>query len=135
METKNTAIPEEAAALLGQVETTPTAPPGASPEAGAKPPQKVPNAAIMKPAVGLLCKVASRIVPQTPISAEEEGALVEAYVAVLDIYYPDGIEFGPWIGAAIVTAGVFGPRIAEYKISQAEAAAKKAANDAKPAAA
>jgi hypothetical protein len=52
--------------------------------------------------------------PNWNVTKGEVDQLAEAWAAVLLVYYPNGFaDMGPWFGATLATAAVFGPRIGQ----------------------
>ena len=99
-------IPEEAAAILGEVETDdPTATAAEGEQQGAP---QVPTKELVTPLVSLVCMA---VVPAWEISQDEQSALADSYAAVIDKYFPGGISMGPEMGAALVTAAIIAPRL------------------------
>lgn len=98
-------IPDEAKALIDSVEI------GEEKATAAPAAQQVPSiptAALIAPLVALFCNV---VAPAWGINDTEQKTLADAYAAVVDKYFPDGVPMGPEVGALMVTAAVFMPRI------------------------
>lgn len=76
----------------------------------------IPTAELVRPALDLVC---ASIAPAWEITKEEKAALSDAYAAVLDKYFPDGIAAGPEVAAIIITAGVIGPRLGKPRKAEA----------------
>jgi len=79
---------------------------------------RIPTAALIRPAVDVVCAVIANRLPP-PLVEEEKGALTDAYAALIDHYFPD-FDFGPVLGAAIVTAAVFAPRWQARRAAEGE---------------
>ena len=99
-------IPEEAAAILGEVETDDPTATAAEGEQQIGP--QVPTKELVAPLVSLVCMA---VVPAWEISQDEQGALADSYAAVIDKYFPEGISMGPELGALLVTAAIIAPRL------------------------
>lgn len=102
VETTPEQIPEEAKALLDSVEVGEQAAPPAEQQ------PRIPTAALIAPLVALFCNV---VAPAWAINDAEQKTLADAYAAVVDKYFPDGVPMGPEVGALMVTAAVIMPRI------------------------
>jgi hypothetical protein len=98
-------IPDEAAALLDQIEDEP-----GQDEPGQELATQIPSADLIRPLVVLVC---TAVVPAWKIGKAEQDTLAEAYGAVLDKYFPGGIEMGPELGAVLVTAAIIMPRLGQ----------------------
>lgn len=91
----------EAAALEGETIVNGAAAP--------EPKQAGPSTAeLLLPVVGLMCGL---FCPAWNIQQVEQQALAEAYGAVVDKYFPDGINFGVELNALLITAAIIGPRL------------------------
>lgn len=83
------------------------------PEAEVMPPEQDKVHMSARQAVQMVLGPACAILmPNWKISGEEVALLSEAYAAVLDKYFPDGIPMGAEMGAVVVTLAVFAPRVA-----------------------
>jgi len=98
-------IPDEAAALLDQIEDEP-----GQDEPGQELATQIPSADLIRPLVVLVC---TAVVPAWKIGKAEQDTLAEAYGAVIDKYFPGGIEMGPELGAVLVTAAIIVPRLGQ----------------------
>lgn len=81
--------------------------PGAEPESVPEPPA-IPTKDLVIPLVSLVC---GSLAPAWEITEGEQGQLAEAYAAVVDKYFPDGLHMGPEIGALMITAAIVLPRL------------------------
>lgn len=70
----------------------------------------IPTKELLSPAVALLCAVA---VPNWEISQPEQDALCDCYAALIDKYFPDGLNIGPEMAAIGVTAAIVVPRLGQ----------------------
>lgn len=114
MTSENSAVsgsfaPEELDALArsGAEQDAVDAPPPAPGEAPAPEPPKMPTDQVcefvLTPLFGILC-------PNWNLQQSEIRHLSEAYAAVIDKYFPD-LDFGPELGALVVTVAILGPRM------------------------
>lgn len=69
---------------------------------------QIPTAELLAPVVGLLCAV---VVPAWEVSQPEQTALCETYAAVIDKYFPDGLNVGVEMAALTMTAAIVMPRM------------------------
>ena len=99
-------IPEEAAAIMGEVETVDPELAAAEGEQQIGP--EIQTKELLAPLVSLVCMA---VVPAWEISQEEQGALTDSYAAVVDKYFPGGVSMGPELGALLVTAAIIAPRL------------------------
>lgn len=99
-------LSEQAFTLEGATWTAPGATPGA--DTGAPDAPKIPTRDILAPLVGFCF---ATLAPAWEVSAAEQGQLVDAYAAVLDKWFPDGLDFGPEVAAVLITAGIVMPRL------------------------
>ena len=113
------ATPEEiaSAAALDQAALEGMAAPPAAIEA-TKAERKIPTEELLKPLVGILC---ASVAPAWGIVEDEQQQLCLAYAAVIDKYFPEGLEFGPEITALIITGSIIVPRLGKPLREQKEA--------------
>ena len=112
------ALAAEAAAL-----DTAAAPMGGGSPGDVAPAPNVYTSELLRP---LLRASFDILAPKWAVTDEESVALAEAYAAVLDKYFPDGIA-GRWaaeLNALILTVAILGPRL---KIAPKETPKEKAA--------
>jgi len=102
------ALDGEAAALLSEAETLETPPPTAAEQA-----EIAEQAAETKQALVMVIGPAfSLLAPAWNVQDQEVEALADAYAALLDKYWPGGLQgFGVEINALLITLAVFGPRL------------------------
>ncbi|MBL1277456.1 MAG: hypothetical protein COB30_015350 [Ectothiorhodospiraceae bacterium] len=81
--------------------------PGSEPEPVPEPPA-IPTKDLINPLVSLVC---GSLAPAWEITEGEQSQLAEAYAAVVDKYFPDGLPMGPEIGALMITAAIVLPRL------------------------
>lgn len=70
----------------------------------------IPTAELLGPIIGLLC---ASVAPAWDISPDEQSNLCEAYGALADKYFPEGVPMGPEVGAVLVTASIVMPRLGQ----------------------
>jgi hypothetical protein len=101
-------IPSEAAALFNEVENGIIPEPG---QEGAEPDAAggdIPTAEMIRPLISLGF---ATLAPAWKVSEQEQAGLTEAYAAVIDKYFPGGLNLGPEMAALLVTAGIVLPRL------------------------
>ncbi len=102
------ALDEEAAALLSEAESLETPPPSPTEQA-----EQAAQAAETKQALVMVIGPAfSLLAPAWNVQDQEVDALSDAYAALIDKYWPGGLQgFGVEINALLITLAVFGPRL------------------------
>ncbi|MCW8917476.1 MAG: hypothetical protein OQL08_01465 [Gammaproteobacteria bacterium] len=93
---------EALAAEAEQLEPTDDTPPEDLPPPGPS------TAEVLGQVIGPACAI---LAPGWQIQPEEVEQLSISYAAVVDKYWPGGVNLGPEISAALITVAIFGPRL------------------------
>lgn len=99
------------------------------PQAGQPEPKQQPDIPTDQLLRMLLAPLFGLLAPAWGVTQQEIGQLAEAYGAVVDKYFPNGLTaFGPELAAGMVTIAVIGPRMGKpRKIEPTKPAAPKPA--------
>lgn len=69
------------------------------------------TAEVIAPLISFGCDIGC---PNWQVQKAEKQALAEGYADLIDKYYPDGVSaFGVELNALLMTAAIFGPRVAQ----------------------
>lgn len=85
------------------------------------------TAEVIAPLIGFGCDIGC---PNWQIQKEEKKALAEGYGELIDKYYPDGISaWGVELNALLMTAAIFGPRVAKGMPARVKPKAEEATDE------
>ncbi|WP_428398418.1 hypothetical protein [Marinobacter salarius] len=85
------------------------------------------TAEVIAPLIGFGCDIGC---PNWQVQKEEKRALAEGYGELIDKYYPEGLgAIGVELNALLMTAAIFGPRVAQGIPARAKPKAEEASDD------
>lgn len=85
------------------------------------------TAEVIAPLIGFGCDIGC---PNYQIQKAEKQALAEAYGELIDKYYPEGVgAWGVELNALLMTAAIFGPRVAQGVPARSKPKAEEATEE------